>query len=295
MKRLLIFIFSTIIYAAGFAQDIIIKRDGSEENVKIVEVSGGHIKYRKWTNQNGPIYNIPTTDIFIIKYMDGRKEVFQQNNDDNINDNINVEIPDFSHEKEKQMIRDDRLYLGIIGGPQFSLLNIEAEDSFYGNRTMFLIGATLDWYISKYKHKNWFLHTSMIYSLEGGKGSSIDDNLTNLNLDYLNLNFGIGVRRRIIYWKLYTGIGINTNAKATIYGNKENVYSDVFPITYTLGSDFGFCIKNNWSIGFSYDFRITSIMKESFYNNPESSFSFSYSFKLAYRFALNKQNKINKR
>lgn len=57
------------------AQDVIVKRNGDEIQCKILEVSKNEVKYKRWTNQEGPAFVEKKTDIFMIKYENGEKEV----------------------------------------------------------------------------------------------------------------------------------------------------------------------------------------------------------------------------
>jgi len=41
---------------AVFAQDVIVKKDGSTILAKVLEVNTDNIKYKKHSNQNGPTY-----------------------------------------------------------------------------------------------------------------------------------------------------------------------------------------------------------------------------------------------
>jgi len=59
-----------------FAQDIIILKNGEEIKSKVIEVSSDLIKYKKWENQEGPTYSSNKSDVFMIKYINGTKDVF---------------------------------------------------------------------------------------------------------------------------------------------------------------------------------------------------------------------------
>lgn len=61
-------------------QDIIIKRDGISIMSKVIEVSPEYIKYKKYSNLDGPTYTIYVKDVHYINYQNGDKDVF--NNDD---------------------------------------------------------------------------------------------------------------------------------------------------------------------------------------------------------------------
>lgn len=57
MKKILFFIL--LIYSANVsAQDVIVKKDGSTIITKVLEVNIADIKYKKFSNQNGPTYTI---------------------------------------------------------------------------------------------------------------------------------------------------------------------------------------------------------------------------------------------
>lgn len=60
------------------AQDVIVRNDKSEIKVKVTELSDLTIKYKKWDNQDGPLYNIAKSDVFMIIYANGQREIMKQ-------------------------------------------------------------------------------------------------------------------------------------------------------------------------------------------------------------------------
>jgi len=62
----------------AFSQDIIIKLTGEEIEAKVLEVNPTEVKYKKFNNQDGPLFIIKKSEIFMIKYASGEKEVFNQ-------------------------------------------------------------------------------------------------------------------------------------------------------------------------------------------------------------------------
>jgi hypothetical protein len=52
-------------------------KSGDEIQVKVLEVSTDVVKYKKWDNLEGPTYSINKTEIFMIKYKNGTKDVFK--------------------------------------------------------------------------------------------------------------------------------------------------------------------------------------------------------------------------
>jgi hypothetical protein len=77
MKKILLalLIFTGAVFSVN-AQDLIIKKDGSEVRAKVTEIVPDAIKYKMFNNQDGPVYVLPKSEIFMIKYESGRKEVF---------------------------------------------------------------------------------------------------------------------------------------------------------------------------------------------------------------------------
>ena len=70
------FFFLTSAIQAVYAQDVILKMTGEEINAIIIEVSADEVKYKRFDNELGPIYVTAKSDIFMIKYENGEKNVF---------------------------------------------------------------------------------------------------------------------------------------------------------------------------------------------------------------------------
>lgn len=78
MKRIYTIVLLTVLAFSATAQDTIFFRNGDELRVKVTEVSDYQIKYKLWSNQNGPVYTKNVSDIFMVKYEGGHKDVFNQ-------------------------------------------------------------------------------------------------------------------------------------------------------------------------------------------------------------------------
>lgn len=70
----------TVLAPALSAQDVITLKNGDEIQAKVTKVGDNEIEYKKWSNQNGPTYSKPISEIFMIKYENGEKEVYNQTN-----------------------------------------------------------------------------------------------------------------------------------------------------------------------------------------------------------------------
>lgn len=77
MKQVLFIAILCLISSFIHAQDIITMKDGSEIKAKVVEMGVNEIKYKKFENLDGPIYVLTKSDVFMIKYENGQKEVIQ--------------------------------------------------------------------------------------------------------------------------------------------------------------------------------------------------------------------------
>lgn len=75
MKKVLLFLM-LLSATSVFAQDVIVKKDGSTILSKVVEIGSAEVKYKKFSNQNGPTYTISKTDIQAINYENGEKDTF---------------------------------------------------------------------------------------------------------------------------------------------------------------------------------------------------------------------------
>ena len=60
------------------AQDLITKKDGTDIQAKILEVTLDEVKYKRFNNLEGPTFTLPKSDILIVRYENGENEVFQE-------------------------------------------------------------------------------------------------------------------------------------------------------------------------------------------------------------------------
>lgn len=79
MKALRFIALTAMCMAGSYAsaQDLIVKRDGTVIQAKVMKVGTSEVEYKKWSNQDGPQYSISVTDILAINYKNGEKETFE--------------------------------------------------------------------------------------------------------------------------------------------------------------------------------------------------------------------------
>lgn len=85
------------------AQDVIVKKDNSTIVAKVLEILPESVKYKKWSNPNGPIYTILNSDIIAINYENGEIERFDNskensNQNSHTNQGLIVKAPDERNE-----------------------------------------------------------------------------------------------------------------------------------------------------------------------------------------------------
>lgn len=58
------------------AQDLITKKDGTDVPAKVLEINVDDIKYKRMDNLNGPTFTMLKSDILMIRYENGTKDIF---------------------------------------------------------------------------------------------------------------------------------------------------------------------------------------------------------------------------
>jgi hypothetical protein len=59
-----------------FAQDVITLKSGEDIQALVQEIGDTDVKYKKFDNPNGPNYTLKKSEIFMIRYANGSKDVF---------------------------------------------------------------------------------------------------------------------------------------------------------------------------------------------------------------------------
>lgn len=78
MKKIISLLAFFALVNISYSQDVIMKKNGDEIKSKVEEITDEVIKYKKFDNIEGPSYSISKSEVFIIKYSNGTKEVIGQ-------------------------------------------------------------------------------------------------------------------------------------------------------------------------------------------------------------------------
>lgn len=157
---------SLIVFFAvnAYAQDIIVKKDGTTIMSKVLEIGTSEIKYKKFSNQEGPTYTIANSDVIAINYENGEKESLQ-----------------VAKEEEKLHIQKIRLDMGTeiplqnINYVRAAKLNVGQSVNFKVNKEIKVNNITLIPYGTFVKGTVYKAKKSSWWGTKGKLGIRIDN------------------------------------------------------------------------------------------------------------------------
>ena len=76
-----------------FAQDVITLKNGDDIQALVQEIGNVDVKYKKFDNPNGPSYTLKKSEIVMIQYENGSKDVFANNTVPVVNENTDTPMP----------------------------------------------------------------------------------------------------------------------------------------------------------------------------------------------------------
>lgn len=112
--------------------DLIVLKNGDEIEGKVVEITANKIKYNKCDNSNASIYSLDRSQVFIIKYINGTREVISTptvseaiNNKPNNDSSFDMDTPyDPSYDVDTSGAYLGGFILGLITLPLGLLLGL---------------------------------------------------------------------------------------------------------------------------------------------------------------------------
>ena len=77
MKRIALLLLAAFfgVFAAS-AQDLIVKIDSTKIEARVIEISPESVRYKRFSNPEGPTYVLPTAEIHYIRYANGEVEYY---------------------------------------------------------------------------------------------------------------------------------------------------------------------------------------------------------------------------
>lgn len=79
MKKIIFYTVITIYTLTNsFSQDMITKKSSEDIKAKVIEVTTTEIKYKKFDDISGPLFTILKSDVLMIRYENGTKDIFNE-------------------------------------------------------------------------------------------------------------------------------------------------------------------------------------------------------------------------
>lgn len=135
MKKILsLFIVLLSLPGGVFAQDRIVRTDGSEIEAKVTEISPDEVRYKRFSNPDGPTYVLPVSRIRRIAYPNGETDVFREWYEEQPSDGaavpaVDPELPDTNAAPERTAVSSET----FSSAPKDYVLRTYAVGDWYEN------------------------------------------------------------------------------------------------------------------------------------------------------------------
>lgn len=144
MKKVFILLLLMMVVITAFAQDVIVMKDKSAVLSKVVEITKTEIKYKKWSNPEGPTYTLDTSEVVSINYENGEVEKFAET----LNSQENAVQPKLNHGVVNGKLETEGIGLKLNGKllskqEAQRLLDPESYQLYKSSRNMYFIGLGL--------------------------------------------------------------------------------------------------------------------------------------------------------
>ncbi len=244
--------------SAAEAQDMIVKRNAQAEEIpaKVLEVGEDQIRYRKFSNPDGPIYTISRSEVFFIRYENGEKEVITAYDTPAAPQASNSTLAGALARggqalRERKPLRDRSWEVGITPTAGLALVFFE-EDSWDGPALSVSVDG--NYYFSKYSTECVGASLGFLYSSLGTEDISGDFSMMNLDLYYGSLGSPSGSS---FGGKVGFSLGFPMSLQMGDYDMSESLN----------GFQFGTFTQLGWSwrhsdVGLRLQYNFTNLIKE---------------------------------
>lgn len=247
--------------SAAQAQDMIVKRNARAEEIpaKVLEVGENQIRYRKFSNPDGPIYTISRSEVFFIRYESGEKEIITAYDAPAAAPQAQTSTGTPSGTlprsgkalREQKPLRNRSWEVGITPTAGYALVFFE-EDSWDGPSLSLSVDG--NYYFSKYSTACVGASLGFLYSALGTDGMSGDLSMMNLDLYYGRLGSSSGSS---FGGKVGISLGFPMSCQMGDYDLSESLGGFQFGTFTQLGWSWR---KNDLGLRLHYNF--TNLFKE---------------------------------
>ena len=79
MKKIILLLAAVLCFVSGAAaQDLIVKKDAVQIEARVTEITPEVVRYKRFTNPDGPTYVLPVAELSYIRYANGETEYFDR-------------------------------------------------------------------------------------------------------------------------------------------------------------------------------------------------------------------------
>lgn len=216
MKKIL---FVAALFAGSLsmnAQDILVRKGGDVENVKVLEITPTEVKFKKFNNQNGPTFTERRSNLISVKFENGEVQKFNDAPGSLLTATGEGMAYYSGYGKDKRFTNEVSLYIANVWGVGYQL-----RREFNPYIAWNIVGVS---YISNFDDPSE-MFTLNIRAL-GARGYTPSWKWIR---GYADLNLGLGVNYYHYDWDfnfgLDFGVGVNVHKKIAIGYNLNYVAS----------------------------------------------------------------------
>jgi len=238
-----------------WSQDKIYRKNGKVVEAKVIEIGSAEVKYKEFSNPDGPIYVLETDRIIKIVYENGKVEKFTENiadperYEDQLKKAVKIDFfgpllgySQISFEKSVKAGRSYELSLGVIGAGKSSRLDYYDGSYREARRKQFGFFASAGYKFGKLPDFVFFGKTKFTHVMQGTYVKPIVyvGNYSENRLELKANNVYEVGRQNVTFGAVQVELG------------KQWVFGDKFILDIYNGLGYGFDNKKG-SYGYSFD------------------------------------------
>lgn len=181
LRPFILLLFVALSASALSAQDHIILKNGNTMEAKVTEIQSAGIKYKRVDNLNGPVYALPKSEVFMILYENGTKEVINDLSAPTATTPQRVARPAAAPSRQTQQpsyqhwMSDDQHRNSVFGGVSIPLINDATKMGFFAGYEHLVLfteqfGLTSHFSVSYNKLQSYYYdyYNLVTYTFKGG-------------------------------------------------------------------------------------------------------------------------------
>lgn len=278
----------------AWAQDIIIKRNADEIEAIVKEIGIHTVTYKRFSNPNGPDYTIPKSDIFMIKYANGEKEVFTDTpSAEEQKTSVQTEMQHREKQRRDSIIarraeEREREYRNMVGrhnikvkvnAPGLMLTSFTGSDNI-GVGGQFNFNFLYNLTFSNYSGDigAGLGITTFVGGFDGFKSGEV-------NFTYLTIPLEVTWRTRKFHWGYSLINAFRIEHKLVGEERIPLKYSTLCPYRFAISTDLGWSIRK-FDIGFFFTWWVSNLYSKDAFGKSIYNPSVEFGVHVAYRFKI---------